>query len=428
MSYSCAWYGKLTRGIANLINSRLAKAGAWLMMANLLSGALGYVFQVVMGRLLAPAEYGLLSAMIALGLIFPVPMGAAMLILTRKYAEYFATGELGKVAHLSQRVQRWILIIGVIALSSYLFGSSWIAKYLGTSDQIAVMLLGVWIFVLIISGGYPALLQGGQLFTWIGVASIIFAFAKMVFSVGLVWMGYHVVGAMLGLTLASAILLGVYYWSSRKFTKEKVTPCRHTISIRESLPIAFASASFLVMTQIDVVLVKHYFPAHEAGIYAAASALGKAVLFLASAVAGVLMSMVAENEARNNRSGQLLIQAIILVGALAGGGALVFFMFPEFLISTFFGDAYVDAVDVMRYYGIAMFPLALVMVAEHFLIAKGKVVFAYIFALVAPLQVFAVHLYHESLIGVVMIMLTCSGGVMFVGYGMLLKNYVAGKA
>jgi hypothetical protein len=64
--------------------------------------------------------------------------------------------------------------------------------------------------------------------------------------------------------------------------------------------------------------------------------------------------------------------------------------------------------------------MALVMVAEHFLIAQGRVVFAWLFVLIAPLQVAAIHAWHPNLQAVIGIMGLCGTVLAVAGCGILL--------
>jgi hypothetical protein len=64
--------------------------------------------------------------------------------------------------------------------------------------------------------------------------------------------------------------------------------------------------------------------------------------------------------------------------------------------------------------------MAMVMVAEHFLIAQGRVVFAWLFVLIAPLQVAAIHAWHPDLQAVIGIMGLCGTVLAVAGGGILL--------
>ncbi|MGZ3744081.1 MAG: hypothetical protein ACXVBQ_09485, partial [Pseudobdellovibrionaceae bacterium] len=175
-------------------------------------------------------------------------------------------------------------------------------------------------------------------------------------------------------------------------------------------------------------LVNCYFPAHEAGLYAAASVLGKAVMYLPGGIALALYPMVAENHARNENSAHLLLQSLGLATVLSATGAAVYFIFGDWMIQLLYGERYREAVEILRYYGFAILPMTVVMIVEHFLIAKGRVMFAYLFIIIAPLQLMAVYLYHETLLMIVGIMAIFGVLLVFVGVGLLWRSFKVGSS
>lgn len=409
-----------------LFRGRLARASIWLFTANLATGIFGYAYQIIMGRMLTPADYGLLSALVALGVILPVPLGAGIMILTRKFAEYSAHGDGGRITDLWNVSRRWINYGGAIFLLLFLMLAAEISDYLGVPSKGLLWLLGAWVLVYFFIVPDSALLQGMQAFGWYGGGTAVATAVKIVASIGLVWAGYGIYGALWALLVAGVVMWGLFSYGARAFRLVPPAPGRHRFLLRDTLPIVAATAAFTIMTQLDVVLVRHYFGPHEAGVYAAAAALGKAVMYLPGAIAIALFPMVAENDAKSVGSAPLLIQAVLLVGVLSGSGALIFVFFPDFLIHLLYGRAYEGAVEVLRYFGFAMLPMALVMVAEHFLIAKGRVLFVYLFAIIAPLQIVAVYFFHETLFDIVKVLIACGTLLMVLGYSVLWREYRKG--
>jgi O-antigen/teichoic acid export membrane protein len=150
--------------------------------------------------------------------------------------------------------------------------------------------------------------------------------------------------------------------------------------------------------------VNHFFPAQDAGLYAAAAVLGKAVLYLPGGIALALFPMVVEQHARRQETRSLFLQALLLVGLVCTAGATFYLVAGRWLVQLLYGAQYAEAGELLRYYGFAILPMTLVMVAEYFLIAKGRILFAYIFVIIAPLQTIAVYLWHDSLVVVIGIM------------------------
>jgi hypothetical protein len=74
-----------------------------------------------------------------------------------------------------------------------------------------------------------------------------------------------------------------------------------------------------------------------------------------------------------------------------------------------------------------MLPMTLVMVAEHFLIAKGRVIFAYVMMLGMPFVLFAAYTYHDRLIDMVYILTAGGWGLALVGFGVIGVQYLRGR-
>lgn len=193
-------------------------------------------------------------------------------------------------------------------------------------------------------------------------------------------------------------------------------------SLQPFLPVLAANVAFAVMTQLDMVLVNLFFDSTLAGTYAAASVLGKAVLYLPGGLVLALFPLVADNHANKISSNLLLFQAVCLTGAICTFAASVYWFFGSEIINALYGDQYAGAGELLRWYGLAILPLAFVLVAEHFLIAKGQVLFAWLFLLVAPLQIIAIYFWHENLSQVLIAM--AAGGILLVviGYGILISK------
>ena len=165
------------------------------------------------------------------------------------------------------------------------------------------------------------------------------------------------------------------------------------------------------------------FSPEDAGVYAAASVLGKAILYLPSGLVLALFPLVAENHAMKKSSAAMLKEVVFFTGLICGLAAITYYVLGEWIIDILFGAKYVGAGELLRWYGVAIFPMALVMVAEHFLIAKGRVLFAWLFLLMAPIQWLVISYWHTDLLNVIAVMGACGSALVIVGYGMLWKEY-----
>lgn len=411
----------LYRRLVGLFFNKLASASAWLFFGTIVGGILGYVFHVLIGRMLTPLEYGLFSTMMALYSVFATPLGTLMMVISRKVSEYRARQDSGSLTHFFYSINIRSTAIGGLIIGICFIFSPQLQTYLKAPSNIPIYLLGALLFLTIFPTINNAFMQGMQKFEWFSALGSLSVLLKIVFSVPLVWLGYGVAGAIGGIILAYLVILSLTYGVLyRPLTEGRYKPSLKVhLSFKSVWPVLVANLAFAAMTQFDMVLVNYYFPAHEAGLYAAASILGKAVMYLPSGIALALFPMVSENHAREQSSAHLLFQAVGLTTVLCAAGAIFYFLFGEPIIGLLYGESYWGAGEVLKFFGFAIFPMSLVMVAEYFLIAKGRILFAYLFVIVAPLELVAIHFFHDSLQMVVAIMGISGLFLTFLGYGML---------
>ena len=95
----------------------------------------------------------------------------------------------------------------------------------------------------------------------------------------------------------------------------------------------------------------------------------------------------------------------------------------EQIIALLYGQDYQRAGVVLKFYGLIMIPMALILVAENYLIATGKVLFAYLFLALIPFQVVAIYFYHDSLLQVITVMGLFGCIQAIIGYVLLWKAF-----
>ncbi len=408
----------------NLVSTKLGRASAWLVIGGVAAGVMGYVFQVLMGRMLTVQDYGLFNALMAHLVILSAPMGALMMMVTRRVSACRAVGDHGSIRHLYYSTNfRAVFVTGAAVAICFLF-LGWVQSYLEVSDSNVIVLMGLVFLSLPPKVINNSFLQGLQYFRWLSIVSVLEIVFKIVCVVILVQIGYGLSGVFSGVFISGVLVwLIIYIVLHRPLIDGQKKQYRTDhFTFRLVLPVLLANTAFVVMTQLDIVIVKYYFTAEEVGFYAAASIMGKAVMYLPGYISLALFPMVAEDHVQGKDSAGLLFQAIGLTVLLCSIGALFYFMFGEWVIALLYGESYRESGEILRYFGFAMFPMALVMVAEHFLIARGRVLFGYIFFFTAPFQILAIHFFHDSLF-MILVVVGISGLLhVVVGFSLLLRR------
>ena len=415
----------LKRYQKNISESHLLRAGVLLTSANILTGVLQYVYQIVVGRMLEPAEFALYSTIMALSMFCSSPLGAMFNIISKRVSTLRAYSGFRSLNILYRNAHFIVLMSGILCGLIFLVYSEDLQSYAKSPTESSV-----WIFFFIVAFGAffqinNAFFQGSQRFGWLCGSVTLSVTLKFVFSLLLIYWGFGVSGALIGVLLSSILvwLFGVSRIINYYPETEQSEQAAGKFPYSYILPVLIANVAFSVMTQLDMVLVNHYFTAEEAGLYAAASVLGKAVLYLPSGLVMALFPFVAENRAKNESSAHILVQSAAVTAVLCGAAAIFYWLTADLLVDMLFGQEYEGAGELLRWYGFAIFPMALTMVAEYFLIAQGRVLFTWLFLCMAPIQIFAIYLWHDELWMIVMIIGVCSTSLAVMGYGYLFYQY-----
>jgi O-antigen/teichoic acid export membrane protein len=231
---------------------------------------------------------------------------------------------------------------------------------------------------------------------------------RLLFGIILIYFGFRINGALGAIFLSILVAIIITFVPIKGlFLKSKGGG--NPVSTKEILsygfPVMVATLFFMMLTYVDMILVKHYFAPEDAGIYATAEVLGKIVIYLPVSIVLALFPLVAESHALNQDSFHMLDKGLLYTGVISATTAFIFFLFPELSISTLFGNKYLAAAPLLRLFSLAMVPLALINIIMYFNLARDRTAFIYSFIGFSILEVILIALFHGSLSHVLFILI-----------------------
>lgn len=405
--------------------NRFLHFGFILTALHISGGALGYVYQILMGRILQPAEFALFSAIMALSVFVSAPLAAMSMLVVRRVSALKAHANLFFARSLFLKINQILLFVGI-----FTFFILWILKpqlqhYLRVENISVINIFIVIVLFSIFNMVVLAFFQGLQRFICLGVLGLSGIITKIFISTGLIQFGFGVEGALLGVLL-SIVLLYLIAIPILFLPLPSQAPYQHFhinfSSLKRILPVLVATITFAAMTQLDMAVVNWYFSPEDAGLYAAASVLGKAVLYLPGGLILALFPMVSESHAKGSDSFQIFKQAVIVTLFLCGLIACIYWIFGDMIILTLYGESYGGAGKILSWYGFAILPVAVVVIAEQYLIAKGQVLFAWIFLMILPIEMLAIYIWHSELWMVLFIMGFFGCALALIGYYLMWRS------
>ncbi len=406
----------------NLLRNRLLRASSYLTLATLFAGGLGYVFQVLMGRLLCDSDFAVFSSLNSLTMIVGSPLAALMMLIARRVASLNAADTaagLPKLYHFWQtRVLGAFLVLGCIL--------AWtipqVQAFVKTSDGIAIWLFWSVLTINALVLVNAAFLQGFQRFAWLGGLSVVIVVLKIGIACGLIgaanWGLHGVLAGMLSAGFIIWIAGLIHLQQTFPPQQDQCEPEAYGFPLHEVVSCLSATVGFAVLSQADVPVANRVFPSEIAASYAAAAVLGKAVLYLPGGIALALFPMVAANEHCTQSRVSLLRQALTTTFLACCAAATFYSFFGNFLIQLAYGNRYPQAGGILAMYGWAMVPLALVLVLKNFFIASANIWEGFLVASGGAILLFLLWHQATSPSTVLMLVGTLSATVCTITYGL----------
>lgn len=385
----------------------LLRSSSILFAATMVANISNYFFQFFMSRQLSLDRFGVMNAVFSILSILAVPTVTIMLVMAKYSAMFRSEASADKLCSLYRNGLIRVGLVGLIFPVLVSLSSGDIMEYLRIETRWPVVIIGFtlfWVFVLTVNMG---MLQGLQRFVHFGISLGASGFLKLLLGILFVLLGLGLNGAVASVGVASIVVFVFTYILLRSyFVKVEDGAERHTGSILSyGVPVLLATLVFTVLTNIDLILVKHLFAPEEAGLYSAVSVLGKTVLYLPAALVLALFPMVAEAHSQSRDTFKLLEKGLLYTVGLSIGGVILFVLFPETALTILFGEKFVVASPLLKYYGISMMLMAAVSVLMSFNLARHRTGFIYSLGVGCVSMVTLINLFHDSLQSVIFVII-----------------------
>jgi O-antigen/teichoic acid export membrane protein len=287
--------------------------------ASIAAGLLGYAFSLVLSRTLGPSGFGELSALLAVAILASVP-GVAL-----------QAGVARGIAAAPQRDDDTRMLRQTAVVAAAVGGVLFIASPLlqvavGVRSWADMVLLCAIMVPTTLSFGCLGVLQGRRRFIALGALLVLVQAAKLIGGVLAALTRTGISGALVWTAVFTAAVAAgaVIALVPRRHRTFRLHGVRDLAAVRGVLARdALAMLGVLLLTNLDLVLARHYLPSHDAGLYAAGNLVTKVAFWGPSFVSTVTYPRLARPEERAAalRRGAGVLAAL---GALTAIGALVF--------------------------------------------------------------------------------------------------------
>jgi O-antigen/teichoic acid export membrane protein len=387
----------LRPSLERLRHSRLVRQNLVLFIGGLVAGIGGFVYHAVAGRVLGPKAYGEVASLVALFTVGTTVTLILILVIARYAAHLDAEGRPGAIKHVVMRTCRLLIAPGVAVSLLGLALAVPAAAFLNLASPVPVIWLGVAMAVYWYVAVPRGVLQGTQRFPSLALNLSGEVIARTGFLALLLFLGLGVTGAVIALLMGALLALGLGGFSIRDYLQLEPETVRMRTLVSFALTATAGTVGIILLYNLDVVLAKHFLPAHQAGIYAGLNKIGTILYFLTLSVSQVLFPRVVEAVATGRHPVRLLVLSGAIMSLLGVCALAVFAVAPGLVVRVLYGGAFIDAVPYVFWVGCIGLALSLDNLLVQFFMAVHDRAFIPILAGACLLLLSLITLFHGGI-------------------------------
>ncbi|MBH0009614.1 oligosaccharide flippase family protein [Salinibacterium sp. SWN1162] len=370
---------------------RAVVSGTALLSSTMLAvSAANYGLNLVLARLMSPAEFGDASLAITLVLAAAVVAATLQLVASKAVASVPETAEGAR-----HTLMRGALIAGLIVVV-VMGGGAWVlADLLNTSTPWMFVLISLGLPIYFVQAVHRGVLQGQLRFSRLALTYGVEAAVRVVVVLVLVIAGLGVIGASIGILLSfvasATVARGRRVAAGERGAAVPWAVLRATVTAAVILLIGQT-----LMNYADLVLAKATFDPQIAGVYAAAAVLGRAVFFVSWSVVNSVFPVIASRSTSPAQRLRAIGVAIGIIAAVGAAATTAAALWGEVAITFAFGSEYAAAGALLVPYSLATSLFAVVNLLAAARVALGMAGAPILLLVAAAVQTVALVLWGTS--------------------------------
>jgi O-antigen/teichoic acid export membrane protein len=397
-------------GHLKALRERVVRGSAILLFSTGLVAATNLLYNILIARMLGAAGFGDASALYTLLMLLSA-ITLSFQIVTSKFIARNSEILIRARIYASMLRRAWQVGLGVAVLLAA--GGAYLTSYFNLPAQHDLVLLAIATGVYVPLGVRRGKMQGCYDFRSLAINVVVEVAVKFVGALIFLHFGMGVTGVMTAvmLSIVAAYLAGTPGSEYRATSGLiKVAP------FGEGLQAALYFIGQVILSNLDILLVKHFFSLPEAGIYAAVALVGRVVFMLCWSVVSSMFPVTASHTHRQvGRS--MLYTGLVLVGAVTSVFIGAVALTPQSVWTMLLGKPFLlatggDFSALLTNYALMTGIYSIAVVLMMYEISRRTGTAAWVQLGASVLLAVAIWLYHNSLSQVILVQVFVMGGLL----------------
>lgn len=314
-------------------NSRLVGGSVIMLVGSTLVSIINFAYNVAVAHLLGPAGFGHAAAAVTLLMLVSCITLAFQLVCAKFVARNESPGTKAGV-YLALLRRAWT--VGLVLGSVLILTSGIVSTYLNLPSPWIVILLAFGIAFYIPLGVKRGGMQGICQFSRLTGNFLIEAATKFVGALVLVAIGFGIMGAVAAIS-ASVVL--AYFFPPVDGELEARPESGMPASFSEGMQAIVFFVGQVIINNVDILLVKHFFETSEAGVYAAIALVGRVLYFASWSIVSAMFPISAGAKPKEQNAAVLVVP-LLFVLCISIVFILALGIFPDVVLRTVFGAGF----------------------------------------------------------------------------------------
>jgi O-antigen/teichoic acid export membrane protein len=294
-------------GTTGTLRGRLLSGSMIMLVSSALVGAINLIYNLAIAHGLGAAGFGHASAVYTVLMLLSSVTLSFQLLCSKFVAQNDLLPAKVSIYRFLHR-RAWIYGAGISLL--LILSSPIVSGYLNLPTRNYIVLLAAGILFFIPLGVRRGLMQGMYDFPHLAGNFVLEVIVKLGGALLLIEFGFGVSG-VIAAVVASIIVAYLIGRPGRELRAD--SPSRLPATLEEGVQAIVFFVGQVIINNLDIVLVKHFFSATEAGVYATVALVGRVVYMLSWSVVSSMFPFSAGVRSRERDGRAVLSTALLLV-------------------------------------------------------------------------------------------------------------------
>ncbi|MBT8266817.1 MAG: oligosaccharide flippase family protein [Bacteroidia bacterium] len=355
-----------------------------------------YLYNLILGRILGPAQFSDAAVLITFLLVLSF-VAMTFQLVTAKFSVIF---EKNTFRYFISKTYKNATIFGIVLGLLIIAFSKQLQQLFQTSSSSMFVIFGIGVPLYFLMSVNRGVYQGKKELNSLSITYQTEMLSRLLITLGLLFL-FTIKSSVviaIGILISFGFGLIPFKFKNIRLKSTGNIEANQSKQVRHFFIItAFYELTQIVINNSDILLVKHYFDPYDAGLYASLALIGRIVYFIAWMFVMLLLPTVVQLKKEGKKTSPILFKYVGYIALIAFTIVVCTAIFPETAITLLFGDSYLSIAPLLWKYAFATGLFAVSNIFAYYYLSLDKYVPVVISGLFGMLQMMLVIFFHDSL-------------------------------